>query len=321
MYVQGARNLYLTEKFYRPTILSPNLKGVKIHIKTYNSYIFSVTNKFITVDSVICLSRVLGNLARSVLRGEGSSDAPALPDFILKPGESASELLNKIEEFLSERGMNVSQKKTKVTATTDGFDFLGWHFYVQKNNEKFRSKPSMENFKAFRKKVKQVVNNSNYGAKVKVKKLAPIVRGWRNYHKYCKMDGSRFRLWDLAQRTYKVFLKQKSINRYQAEQLVKQAFPAVGYSENKFVNVKGEKSPFDGDLNYWAKRKNALYDGATTKALRKQNHTCGACGLKFASDERVELHHMDGNHNNWKPNNLQAVHRSCHHYLHMGKTY
>ncbi|MBE9171252.1 hypothetical protein IQ238_28400 [Pleurocapsales cyanobacterium LEGE 06147] len=45
--------------------------------------------------------------------------------------------------------------------------------------------------------VKHVVNNSNYGAETKVSKLAPIVKGWRNYHKHCKMDGSRFNLWQI----------------------------------------------------------------------------------------------------------------------------
>lgn len=86
--------------------------------------------------------------------------------------------------------MKVSQKKTKVTASTKGFDFLGWHFRVQ-NNGKLKSTPSEDNFKNFRQKVKHIVNNSNYGAETKVSKLAPIIRGWRNYHKYCKMDGSR----------------------------------------------------------------------------------------------------------------------------------
>ena len=61
--------------------------------------------------------------------------------FILKPENSAEQILAKVEEFLAERGMNVSQKKTKVTASTDGFNFLGWNFYVQKNNGKFRSTP------------------------------------------------------------------------------------------------------------------------------------------------------------------------------------
>ena len=240
--------------------------------------------------------------------------------FILKPHDSAEELLAKIEKFLAERGMNVSQKKTKVTASTDGFNFLGWHFYVQKGNGKFRSIPSVENFKTFRSKVKHIVNNSNYGAETKVLKLAPIIRGWRNYHKYCKIRGSRFSLWDLSTAAFKRFVKQKTINRYQAEEMVKRAFPNVGYSENKFVNVKGDKSPFDGDLNYWSKRNSVLYDGATARTLRKQSHSCGQCGLKFLEGERVELHHIDGNHGNWDSENLLAIHRSCHHYVHRGKS-
>ncbi len=134
------------------------------------------------------------------------------------------------------------------------------------------------------------------------------------------MDGSRFSLWQMNDRTYKVFLKQETINKYQAEKMVKQAFPSVSYSENRFVNVKGDKSPFDGDLNYWSKRNSVLYDGATSKALRKQSHSCGYCGLKFLDGERVELHHIDGNHNNWKTQNLLAVHRSCHQYVHRSKT-
>ena len=273
-----------------------------------------------TPQGGVC-SPLLANIALNGIESLGQSIRYADDMvFILKPHESAEKLLVKIEEFLAARGMNVSKKKTKVTASTDGFDFLGWHFYVQKNNGKFRSVPSEENFKAFRKKVKHVVNNSNYGAETKVSKLAPIVRGWRNYHKYCKMDGSRFNLWQINNRTFKVFLKQKTINKHQAEKMVKQAFPSVSYSENKFVNVKGDKSPFDGDLNYWSKRNSVLYDGVTAKTLSKQSHSCGHCGLKFLEGEKVDLHHIDGNHNNWQPKNLLAVHRSCHHYVHRSKS-
>jgi 5-methylcytosine-specific restriction endonuclease McrA len=133
------------------------------------------------------------------------------------------------------------------------------------------------------------------------------------------MDGSRFSLWGLNYRAFKVFLKQETINRHQAVKMVKIAFPNVGYSENRFVNVKGEKSPFDGDINYWSKRNSILYDGATVKTLRKQSHSCGHCGLKFLEEEKVELHHIDGNHSNWDSKNLLAIHRSCHHYVHMSK--
>lgn len=96
-------------------------------------------------------------------------------------------------------------------------------------------------------------------------------------------------------------------------------FPVIPYSENSHANVIGNKSPYDGDMTYWSKRNSKLYDGETSKALKRQNHICGHYGLKCASEEGVHLHHIDGNHNNWKTKNLTAIHESCHDYIHMGK--
>jgi group II intron reverse transcriptase/maturase len=238
--------------------------------------------------------------------------------YILKPQDNAEEILVKIKEFLAKRGLNTSERKTKLTATTDGFDFLGWHFKVQKNG-KFRCVPSADNFKTFRKKVKHIVNNSNYGATVKAEKLAPVVRGWRNYHRYCKMDGSRNSLYHIELRAYRVFNKETKQNRYSSKKLLDKAFPKVAYSENKFINVKGEKSPYDGDIAYWSSRECKLYDGKTSKAIKKQNHSCASCGHKFMPGQKIHLHHIDGVHSNWKKDNLEALHESCHDYLHMSK--
>ncbi len=238
---------------------------------------------------------------------------------ILKPKDNAEKILERISQFLAEKGMNVSERKTKITAATDGFDFLGWHFKVQSNG-KFRSTPSVDNFKAFRQKIKAIVNSSNYGSKEKAEKLAPLVRGWRKYHRFCKMDGSRFSLWYINHRAFKVFNKETKNDRYSSIKLVEKAFPSVPHSENKHVNVKGNKSPFDGDIIYWSERNSKLYHGETSKALKRQNHTCGYCGLKMLSEEKVQLHHVDGNHSNWKAKNLLAVHESCHDYIHMGKS-
>ena len=237
---------------------------------------------------------------------------------ILRPEDDEIKILADIDNFLAARGMKVSAKKTKITAATDGFDFLGWHFKVQSNG-KFKSTPSVENYKKFRQKVKNIVNCPNYGSKVKAEKLAPIIRGWRNYHKFCKMDGSRFSLWHTRNRTWKVFNKETKLTKESTTRLIEKAFPKVSYSENTHVMVKGNKSPYDGDLTYWSERNSKLYNGETSKALKKQNHTCGYCGLKCTSEERVHLHHIDGNHNNWKPKNLVVVHESCHDYIHMGK--
>ncbi|NER48003.1 MAG: RNA-dependent DNA polymerase [Symploca sp. SIO1A3] len=238
--------------------------------------------------------------------------------FILKPKDDSEAILDRIKDFLATRGLKVSERKTKLTASIDGFDFLGWNFRVQKNG-KFRCVPSEDNFKAFRKKVKEIVNSSNYGSTEKAKKLAPVVRGWRNYHRFCKMNGSRQSLYFIQKRAFKVFNKETKNNRYSSKKLLDKAFPSIPYSENKWVNVKGEKSPYDGDLAYWSERNSKLYDGITSKVLKRQNHSCKYCGMKMLSDERIHLHHIDGNHGNWKANNLLVVHQSCHQYHHMSK--
>ncbi|MGL5806174.1 MAG: group II intron reverse transcriptase/maturase [Xenococcaceae cyanobacterium] len=238
--------------------------------------------------------------------------------FILKPKDNADLILDKVKEFLAVRGMEVSEQKTKLTATTDGFNFLGWNFKVQANG-KFRSRPSEDNYQAFRRRVKSIINNSNYGSVVKAEKLAPIVRGWRNYHRYCKMDGARNSLFHTESRAFKVLNKETKQNRWTSKKLLDKAFPAVPYSENKFVNVKGEKSPFDGDITYWSERNSKLYDGITSKVLKRQHHSCATCGLKLTGEEKVHLHHVDENHQNWKWQNLVAIHESCHDYLHMSK--
>ena len=157
---------------------------------------------------------------------------------ILKPSDNAELILEEISAFLFARGMKISERKNKVTATKDGFDFLGWAFKVQKNG-KFRCTPSTENHRAFRKKVKSIVNNSNYGAIVKAEKLAPIVRGWRNYHRFCKMDSARDSLYHIQYRTFKVFNKEPKQNRDTSKSLLDKAFPKVPYSENKHSKDSG----------------------------------------------------------------------------------
>ncbi|WP_366510837.1 reverse transcriptase domain-containing protein [Moorena sp. SIO3F7] len=43
---------------------------------------------------------------------------------ILKPKDNAEKILEKVRNFLAQRGLEVNQEKTKLTKTTDGFNFL-----------------------------------------------------------------------------------------------------------------------------------------------------------------------------------------------------
>lgn len=137
--------------------------------------------------------------------------------------------------------------KTKLTATTDGFDFLGWNFRVQKNG-KFRSRPSEDNYKTFRKKIKTIINSSNYGAIVKAEKLAPIVRGWRNYHRYCNMEGARNSLWFINNNAFRVFNKEKKQDKQSSRKLIETAFRSQNFLWHNFYKLQSKIFSF-GDLS------------------------------------------------------------------------
>ena len=229
--------------------------------------------------------------------------------FILKPEDSPLVLRERIDKFLETRGLRVKEAKTKVVHSTEGFDFLGWRFCV-KPNGKVIVTPSQKATKSIKTKVKEVMKDSQFTLEQRIDKCGSMIRGWRNYHQYC--DLTNHNLWSIANWTWKFIRKQGRYNRAQTNKVIKRAFPSVSWSVLKFYNVKGDKSPYDGDFIYWSKRENANYDGVAAKLLKKQTHKCTHCKLSFFPGDTIELHHIDGNHDNWKPKNLEVLHRECH---------
>lgn len=140
---------------------------------------------------------------------------------ILKPEDDEKNILNKISHFISKNGMNVNNKKTKVLTTQLGFDFLGWNFRVTSEN-KFISTPSKDNYRNLKIKLNEIIKNSAYGVDELVKHISTIIREWRNYHKHCEM--SKYKLWHINHKIWKIFIKQPSINRKKADTLVRKVF-------------------------------------------------------------------------------------------------
>jgi 5-methylcytosine-specific restriction endonuclease McrA len=119
-------------------------------------------------------------------------------------------------------------------------------------------------------------------------------------------------LWAQNHWTWNFIRKQGRYDQQGTNVAIGRAFPSVPWKVNNHINVIGDKSVFDGNLLYWAKRKNKNYLGIHASLLKQQDHKCEACGLSFFSDDKVELHHIDGNHDNWKRSNLEVLHRQCH---------
>lgn len=212
--------------------------------------------------------------------------------FILMPGENGEELLRKVKEFLKIRGLNVAATKTKIVSAVDGFDFLGWHFKVKAKNGKFVCYPSSKNRKQMIQKIKTVLKDSRYKMSDRLKGLKTVYRGWWNYHQYS--DLGQVNLWSIQNWVYKYLTKSTKMDSNERIKHLESIFNGHSYKVNRFSAVRVDRSVYDGDLIYWSKKNSRHYTGPLATALKTQGHKCTACNLRFALDNWIELHHING---------------------------
>ncbi len=88
-----------------------------------------------------------------------------------------------VEQFLRDRGLQLSQEKTCITHIEEGFDFLGQTF--RKFGGKLLIQPSRKNTKAFLEKVRKLIRkNRGVSQESLIRLLNPVIRGWCNYHRH-----------------------------------------------------------------------------------------------------------------------------------------
>lgn len=84
-------------------------------------------------------------------------------------------------DFLSVRGLNLSEDKTVITRIDTGFDFLGWH--IQRYGRHTIATPSAKNILSLRTKVEGILFSFWSSRKMMNDKLRSIIKGWVNYHR------------------------------------------------------------------------------------------------------------------------------------------
>lgn len=89
-----------------------------------------------------------------------------------------------IIQFLSSRGLKLSEQKTRLTHINEGFDFLGQNIRKY-NNGKVLTKPSKQSIKSINAKVKEIISkNKASSAQSLIYQLNPVIRGWGYYHRH-----------------------------------------------------------------------------------------------------------------------------------------
>lgn len=126
-----------------------------------------------------------------------------------------------VRSCLAERGLKLSETKTRITHISDGFDFLGQT--VRKRQGKLLITPSCKSQKALKRKVKATLRKLKTAPQWQVIQiLRPIVRGWGYYHRhvvssavFAKMDAWLWRaLWRWSVRRHPNKRKSWVKNRY-----------------------------------------------------------------------------------------------------------
>jgi RNA-directed DNA polymerase len=276
---------------YRHALFKTLQSGVVIDFRSYES-----TEQGTPQGGV--LSPLLANIALNGVESIGSCVRYADDMvFILRNRENAECLRTDIDNFLATRGLNIKASKTRLVGMKEGFDFLGLNFFLKPNGTS-SSKPKQGWLNPTKRKIRDLMKSSRYPKDELARKIFRIADGKRRFYQYTDLAKGAGQWWHLSQYVYRRLGFK---------------LPSLKYSLNRHINVKGEKSPYDGDWTYWVQRNNRRYSGDTrSKILKHQDGKCGLCGLYMTENMDIHLHHKDHDHSNNKLNNLQFVHRSCH---------
>lgn len=107
-------------------------------------------------------------------------------DFVVS-GASRDDLeslvLPAIRRFMAERGLELSEEKTRITHIAEGFDFLGQN--VRKYGDQLLTKPAKKSIKSLLDKVRDIIKgNATATQAAVIQQLNPVIRGWAMYHRH-----------------------------------------------------------------------------------------------------------------------------------------
>jgi RNA-directed DNA polymerase len=256
-----------------------------------------------------------------------------------------------VEQFLQERGLELSPTKTVITHVEHGFDFLGQNVRRYPNG-KLLIKPSKRNVGTFLKGIRGIIKDARgMSAADLIDQLNPKIRGWANYHRHVvskrifgHVDRNIFScLWQWARRRHpnkpsrwvktKYFERRVDCNwAFFAETCDDEGRPTkvwLFHAEStpikRHVKVKGEANPYDPTYEtYFEEREGAhmLETFRGTRTLRflwhEQRGLCTLCNTKITRITGWRLHYCVARVKGGSTGatNCVLLHPECHDRVH-----
>lgn len=258
-----------------------------------------------------------------------------------------------ISEWLKGMGLELKPSKTRLAHTLNqyeqqkpGFDFLGFtiqQFPVGKYHSKQGFKtiitPSKQKQKVHYEQIALVIEAHKAAPQAAlISHLNPIIRGWANYYATVVSKVAYSDIDDLTYQKLRAWAKRRHPLK-NGEWMSKKYWQSIGGDNWVFatrkeglkplrllnhadtpivrhVKVKGEASPYNGNLVYWSTRmgNNPEMPSRVSKLLKKQKGKCTHCDLFFREDDVIEVDHRIPKSQGGKDfyDNWQLLHRHCH---------
>ncbi len=253
-------------------------------------------------------------------------------DFVITGNSKAlleDEIKPLVREFLTKRGLELSEEKTKVTHISEGFDFFGQNirkYRYGKPDEKLLIKPAKKNVKAFLADMRKTIHTLRTATQETViKTLNPKITGWANYHRhiaakktFSTIDNSIWHaLWNWARRRHRnknycwIFSKYFhsignrnavfSCQGVQKDGSEKQLClkKATDVQIKRHVKIRSPATPFDPLHEEYFEKRDAIKMVDNLEGHRKLLHLwkrqkglCPICTQRINQETGWHLHHL-----------------------------
>ena len=251
--------------------------------------------------------------------------------FMARSKERAEEIKGYVKEFLQERGLELSEDKSKIVNINDEFDFLSRTYF--KRGDKAFSRPSEESIERFMSNLKDTIAGYSGSQKSLIEKINHKIDGWVSYHKVGEADKA-FRkldiyisalLLELCEEKHQKWSREKILNKYwfvDSEGRHRYALPNKKEVCVKclsdtllvdFVAVKTKVNPYI-DLDYVEfrskERQIANVTGIYRTIWNRQEGRCHYCGHRILRDEARDLVEIDASRVKLA-SRMAYVHKRC----------
>jgi RNA-directed DNA polymerase len=251
----------------------------------------------------------------------------------------ATYVVPKLTAFLCERGLKLSEAKTRIVHIDEGVDFLG--FTVRRYQGVVLTRPQKAKLVRHLRAIGDYLRQHRQATPSQViGDLALRIRGWANYYRHGASKhafhwadhhvNAKLRRWAKRRHPTKTAAWLRSRYFDAKWNFVDGRARLARHDEvrvTRHAKVQGKRSPLNpDDRGYWELRRrrrltDALRPPRRSALLKRQDCKCAMCGVWFDPDEDIPLideHHDIPRHRGGTDqlDNLQLVHRWCHHAHH-----